>query len=65
MPQVLLTLRRFGLQVEGGEEQYVASCYHALRYPQVRESQQQGIPVQQRGRLNAQSQKLTFFKKGN
>lgn len=46
-----LTLRRFGWQAGDDGGQYVASCYHELRYRQARESRQRDIRGQQRGRL--------------
>ena len=48
---MLLTPHRFGWRVASDEEQYVASCYHEQRYQRARESQQQGIQGQQRGKL--------------
>ena len=47
----LLTPRRYGWQAGDDGGRYAASCYHAPRYPQARESQLQGTRGRQRGRL--------------
>ena len=47
------TLRHSGLLVADDEEQYVASCYRAQRYPRAQGSRQPSIRAQQPGKLVA------------